>query len=506
MQITEAHIGMRNLRGSTLRFILLVSMTLIVSMMATFLALGENWLWLVVIVGIGVALLLLIMRPSTTLLLAFAFLPFQSLINDVFARNFSSVAVGKDVLMVIAILSLIVHYLSRRQGWYLNSTLVLLLLFGVAGALYTLVAPYWLRAVLQLRFFTLYPLIILVVANGLETTSELRKVLRLVAVLGLVTVIYGLLQYLFLFDVPYRTGGGDVALRMDRFGELGIVSTFASRPTFGGYLVAIFLLFYQVKLWNPGRAGWLFRVLALGSIFACLVLTYSRSSWLALLVGMFVALYCQSKIRAAGGLLAAGFCLMMVYGTQSLSLSPTLTEAVTSGESFRARLSYWPLVLRHTITNPFGIGLGMVGGPHLFEGRAQSDIYGNLQYDPSTLFNANAELGPDNTLSVTDNSYLKILIQGGFPLMLIFLSLLGSIIWLASSVLKSVADPWLRDLAVWASASFASLLTMFMFVDFMEAAPAISIYWLAVGALCFVKRLSADGTVSKSGSRVPALT
>ena len=172
MQITEAHIGIRNLRGSTLRFILLVSMTLVVSMTAAFLALGENWLWLIVIVGTGVAFLLLIMRPSTTLLLAFAFLPFQSLINDVFARNFSSVAVGKDVLMVIAILSLIVHYLSRRQGWYLNSTLVLLLLFGVAGALYTLVAPYWLRAVLQLRFFTLYPLIILLVANGLETTAK----------------------------------------------------------------------------------------------------------------------------------------------------------------------------------------------------------------------------------------------------------------------------------------------------------------------------------------------
>jgi hypothetical protein len=506
MQIADAHIGKRNLPVSTGRFILLVAMTLVVSIMATLLALGENWLWLIVIVGIGVALLLLMMRPSTTLLLAFAFLPFQSLINDVVARSFPFVAVSKDVLMVIAIMSLVVYYLSRRQGWYLNSTLILLLLFGVLSTLYALAAPYWLRAVLQLRFFTLYPLIILVVANGLETTKELRSVLRLVAVMGLVTVIYGLLQYLFLFDVPYRTGGGDVTLRMGRFSELGIVSTFDSRPSFGGYLVAIFLLFYQVKLWNPGKAGWLLRALALVSIFVCLILTYSRSSWLALLVGMFVALYCQSRIRAAGGLLAAGLCLMMIYGTQTLSLFPILTEAVTSGQSFEVRLGYWPLVLRHTASHPFGIGLGMVGGPHLFEGRAQSDIYGNLQYDPQMMFNSQAELGPDNTLSVTDNSYLKILVQGGFVLMFVFLCLLGSIIWLASTVLKSVVDPGLRDLAVWASASFASLLTMFMFVDFMEAAPAISIYWLAVGVLCFLRKLSADRTISKSGSRKPALT
>jgi hypothetical protein len=60
--------------------------------------------------------------------------------------------------------------------------------------------------------------------------------------------------------------------------------------------------------------------------------------------------------------------------------------------------------------------------------------------------------------------------------------------------LSAVRDPWLRDVAIWATASFASLLTIFMFVDFMESVPSTSVYWLAAGALCFVMKLRQTAT------------
>ena len=48
----------------------------------------------------------------------------------------------------------------------------------------------------------------------------------------------------------------------------------------------------------------------------------------------------------------------------------------------------------------------------------------------------------------------------------------------------------------------ASLLTIFMFVDFMESVPSTSVYWFAAGTLCFVGKLCKPNLDNK---RQPAL-
>ncbi|MGH9935186.1 MAG: O-antigen ligase family protein, partial [Blastocatellia bacterium] len=427
------------------------------------------------------------------------------LLSDLFAGAIPAIAVCKDALMVIVFASFFARYLRRR--WRVNATLYLFLGFAALSALYVPLAPDWMRATLQLRCLTLYPLISLLVANLIETPQDLRRMLRLIAVVGVMTVVYGLAQYLTMFDVSYRIAGGAVTQRMGRFEGFGVVSTFASRPSFGGYLIPLFLLLLQVKLWPSTKIylkiWWTLRWLALSSSAVCLILTYSRTIWIATLVGLFVILYLRDKMKAVLMALALGACLLIAYQAKSFFLSSSMEEAVTSGESFQARLSYWPRVLGYVLANPLGIGLGTVGGPHLFESRAQADTYGNLSYDPQTMFDSTGGLNADNMLAVTDNSYLKLLIQGGFPLLFVFLWLVASVLKLASNTLSGLGaqgrnpalasfDSWIRDVAIWASASFASLLTIFMFVDFFEAAPSISIYWLAVGALCCVRKMAQD--------------
>ena len=184
--------------------------------------------------------------------------------------------------------------------------------------------------------------------------------------------------------------------------------------------------------------------------------------------------------------------LLIAFQARNFFLPPSLEEAATSNESFLIRLSYWPLVFRHVLENPLGMGLGTVGGAHLFESKAETDSYGNLQYDPNTLFDASGGFSAENILSVTDNNYLKFSIQGGFLLLAAFLALVISVLMLAAKLLRTVGDTWLRDVVIWATASFVSLLTIFMFVDFMESVPATSVYWLAAGVLCFVRKLYAE--------------
>ncbi len=455
-------------------------------LLVAFLIIESYWLPLAAMLGLGGLAMLLALHPRHVLLLVFAYLPFQSLLNDVFAGGIPAIAVGKDVLMVILIASFLLRYV--RQGLYTNRVVTRLLLFMALGAVLVPFSPDPLRAVLQLRCMTLYPFLIVLVANLLETPEDLRRLLRIVAIIGVVTVIYGVAQYLTMFDVPYRNAGGSVMQRMGRFDEFGVVSTFASRPDFGGYLIPLFLLFFQVKLWSSKKAAWLFRGVMLVAILACLALTYSRTSWLAMGVGGFVAMYAHNRVRAILLATAGVACLLIAYQAKSFFLPPSLGEAATSSESFFIRLSYWPLVFRHVLEHPFGMGLGTVGGAHLFESKAQTDSYGNLQYDPNTLFDPTGGMSAENILSVTDNNYLKFSIQGGFPLLIVFLLFVASVLRLARAVLGTVRDPWLRDVSIWASASVASLLTIFMFVDFMESVPATSVYWLAAGALCFVRK------------------
>jgi hypothetical protein len=405
--------------------ILLLLAGVALPLLLTFLVVESYWLPLAAIAGLGALSTLLAIKPRDALQLVFAYLPFQSLLNDVFAGSIPAIAVCKDVLMVVVISSFLLRYF--RRSLYANGAIYLLVAFMLVSALYVPFSPDQLRAVLQLRCMTLYPFIIVLAANLLEMPQDLRRLLRVVAIVGTVTVVYGVAQYLTMFDVPYRNAGGSVMQRMGRFDEFGIVSTFASRPDFGGYLIPLFLLFFQVKLWPSKKAVWLFRCAMLAATAACLVLTYSRTSWLALLVGLFVAVYARDRVKAILWATAAVACLLIAYQARSFFLPPSLGEAATSSESFFIRLSYWPRVFRHVIANPMGMGLGTVGGAHLFESRAQTDSYGNLQYDPNTLFDPTGGVGAENILSVTDNNYLKFLIQGGFPLLAVFLLFVASV-------------------------------------------------------------------------------
>lgn len=477
-------------------FLPLAGLALGLPLTAGLLAASEQWTWLVLAGGVGMLITFMLQRPIVSLMAVFSLLPFQSLLNDILAGAFPLIAAAKDVLLVVLIVSLISYNVVRRRTFYLDKTITLLLLFAVVCGLYALVAPQWIRAVLQLRFLVLYPLIILLAANCLETSADLLRMVRLVAVLGMITVAYGLLQFATHFDVPYRLHSGNIALRMSRFNQLAAVATFADRPSYGGYLAPIFLLFFQVKLWPQWQLAGLLRFCMLGASALCVGLSFSRSGWLALLIGTLVALYFRDKTKTVLGAMGLCLCAVLFFGTQLLTRSETYAESATSGESFQIRLSYWPLVIRHSFTNPLGLGIGSVGGPNMLEDQSRADIYGNLQYDPNLLFNPNAELGAGNVLAVTDNAYLKLLVQGGFPLLLLFLTLIWSIIRLAQTVIRTAREPLLRDLGIWAAASIAALLTIFMFVDFMEATPAVTLYWLVIGVLCAVNKLLLRGKVA----------
>jgi O-antigen ligase len=218
----------------------------------------------------------------------------------------------------------------------------------------------------------------------------------------------------------------------------------------------------------------------LGAVLLALGLTFSRTCWIGLAVGVLTALWLRSSSQAVAALLALSLGLLLLVQTQAFFASSELAGEVANAASWEERLNYWPFVFGQVAAQPFGAGLGTVGGPHVFEEGAEHDLVDPL-----------AGRGAEITAYVTDNSYLKLFIQGGLPLLAAFLLLVGAILRCGLQVCRSVAEAWAQALAVWALASFAALLTIFCSIDFMEAAPSIALYWLAVGVLCRLRRLSA---------------
>jgi hypothetical protein len=211
-------------------------------------------------------------------------------------------------------------------------------------------------------------------------------------------------------------------------------------------------------------SGVLLKVLFLAGTLACLFWTYSRTSWIALLIGACAALLLRNKVKAAVGILVLGMLIGGFYTAPFTEASASTELATTDYTSGVERLELWKEAGQLFYSNPLGYGLGTVGG--------------NLAIESPSQFKPQ-----DNLLLVTDNAYLKLLMQGGIPLGAAFLVLFALIIRLILILPGVLHDPWLKDVAVWASTSFVALLVILLTVDYMEATTSIAIYWLAVGIL-----------------------
>jgi hypothetical protein len=439
-------------------------LTAILVSACSYLVTTQKWSELIALLG-ACTLVILSYRPFLVLASLFAYLPFQSLLTDIFSPQAGWIAICKDILTVWALLVVLLRFAAGRPTKYSGGIAACLMVIASVAATYVLVAPDLLRAILALRGIALYPAIAVTVLYSLEGQKDLRNLLRVVVFVGVLTTVYGILQHSYAFDQTFRSSWSDLSLRELRFKLYGVTSTFPGRPDFGGYLVALTLLVWQVRLWKESIPGALAKALLLAGTLTCLAWTYSRTSWIALLVGVCVVLLLRNKVKAAAGVLIIGLLVIWFYTAHLAQTSDTTQDATTDYGSIVERHQVWKEAYGLVGMQPFGYGLGTVGGDLVIE-------------SPSR------DLKPQqNLLLVTDNAYLKLLVQGGFPLCAVFLVFFALVIRLILILPKTMNDPWLRDVAIWASASSVALLAILCTVDYMEATTSIAIYWLAVGVL-----------------------
>lgn len=208
-----------------------------------------------------------------------------------------------------------------------------------------------------------------------SSDSSLEKVLSS----GLpVLALYGIAQYLIpltSWDAKWAEGGALNSLGSPQEGHIRIFSTLNSPFTFAIVLVTGILLGIAVKRRSGGTFLWLLPlVVALG-------LTFVRSAWLALVVGILV--YAASvRGREAGRIVAViAICLagLVVVGGSN-STTKAFTERLTSlgdpgsDTSAKDRLETTNRLLPAAVSQPLGAGVGQTGLSSRLGETTESDL------------------------------------------------------------------------------------------------------------------------------------
>ena len=152
-------------------------------------------------------------------------------------------------------------------------------------------------------FFTLFALVPL---NSVDSRGQLERMVKLMVLGGVLASLYGLAQYVFRFG--YQS---DAWVDSSMFGAIDfrVVSTLENPNMLGQYLVLMIPLGGACLLNAKKKKERWFWLGCCGVMCVCMLLTFSRGGWLALLcAGLLFAVLINPRL-----LMAAPFGLLVLY-------------------------------------------------------------------------------------------------------------------------------------------------------------------------------------------------
>ena len=253
--------------------------------------------------------------------------------------------------------------------------------------------------------------VLFVISMTASTSAFLKRFLLASLVVGVASLGYGLIQAL----------GGDP---FDWVNPYSPVFGFLGNPNFQSSLLGVLGSIVFAQLFSSAVK---FQVK--GAYLAYLLITVyviketeSQQGFLVLLIGSVIALgvYVNQRSKALGysylGLALIGFVAVLIGILNKGPLASLLYK-----DSVTYRGDYWRAGWKMTVDNPiFGVGL---------------DSYGDW-YRRSRTIEATLRRGPEITSNAAHNVFLDISAYGGFPLVLIYITLMALVIASAVKVIK----------------------------------------------------------------------
>lgn len=250
-------------------------------------------------------------------------------------------------------------------------------------------------------FLTYVSLILVLVSTSLiQEASFYRKLVEALVLTAVPTTVYALIQVAGRDPISWSV--------MSPFATLGNVNF--SSAFFGLASVCSVVLILQ-RQFNP-----LARFLLVGMVIIDLLIilkTGSIQGFMIFIAGIGIAAFfwLRSRVQSRivqGLYLSAGLVGFILTSFALFNLGPL--ARFVFGETILYRFDYWYAGWMMTLKNPvFGVGMDSYG-----------DWYRQLRGEVATL-----RTNPDRITNTAHNIYLDISASGGFPLLLLYLVILG---------------------------------------------------------------------------------
>ncbi|ADL51860.1 O-antigen ligase family protein [Clostridium cellulovorans] len=220
--------------------------------------------------------------------------------------------------------------------------------------------------------------IFFIVRFEIKSKKSLDNLIKLIYIPAFIEFTYGIIQYITGWGLIFHTG--DIA-RIE--GNVGHPNTLA------GYAVLLFFPLFFIMV-NEKKKKWkIFYAVELLLLVVNIVLTFSRNSWLALVLGILIlCIYYSWKFLIPLGI---GGIIALSISTIRLRLTQFVDPNINSG-----RIKIWTLTLKCFKEHPIlGVGAGNYEAVH------KSYVARYPQYDPG------------EQIYHTHNVYLKMLSELG---------------------------------------------------------------------------------------------
>ncbi|MEW5762963.1 MAG: O-antigen ligase family protein [Bacillota bacterium] len=324
--------------------------------------------------------------------------------------------------------------------------------FGVFAFLFLVRSPDTTVGIEGLRLYVQYAFWYFATTQLCDRRKQAVLLLILFVAFATVVASYGIWQYIVGVEVPSRwVDEAEIGIHTRAF------SVTINPNVLGSFLTLAIPLCIAFLLTSRRLSLRLLYLGALGTLLLCLLLTFSRGSWLVCLLSLFTfALLCEPRILAGVGILvlAAPRVVPEVYSRFVYLLSPAYIASSSRG----GRLAYWQEALTKVKSHPLvGEGLGRFGGP--------AAIKANL------------------SIAHVDNYYLKTAAEGG-------LIGLGVLIWLLLLAIRTgyqavarAATPHSRSICAAILSGLVAVIFHNVIENMLDFPMMATLFWSLLGLL-----------------------
>ncbi len=456
-----------------------------------------------------------VLRAHWTLGLLALYLPFETIVLKftpdnvyVFARYLP------EFLIYLVALTVLWRFLSGSRRWQqtrFDLPMALFVLALGASALVNLVDPT--VAILGLRQILRFILVFFLVVQlspskkfVLNLTWLMLLIVLFQSALGIVQSVAGETLDAFLLPSQARTLGSITLTEgVQQFWDPGsrVFATLGRYDRLGNFLY-IFLALAVGMLFTPSffkKHQWILAVFALG--LPAIVLTYSRSSWFAFLLGfLFIGLIIKKDRRVLAGLGIFVTLAVALVGVSGLNVS-LITEAPGQSlserfyESFsyaRWRGEYYGLGrvfwYVHTPADVVPASPILGFGPGQFGGGAVAALHNTSVYEQLGL-----PYGVFGTEGFIDNNWFSLWGEGGTLGIGLYLWFYASLFLYAMNVARTHKDPFIRALALGVCAMLIGVAFNAFTSTVFEIRTSAYYLWLYAGLLYVLASRGKEGIV-----------